>query len=84
MAMKIEAGDQIAKAGRLRAHAERVDENRPGLREQRVEVAVLDESAEMADAAGQRHRQSERRRDQAEQHLDVAQPPATDRRHASP
>jgi hypothetical protein len=76
-----EPGDQIADAGRLRAQAERVHEHRLGPGEQRVEIAVLDEAADVTDAARHGHGKPECRRDDAEQHLDVGQPPATQRGH---
>jgi hypothetical protein len=53
------------------------------LREQRVQIAFVDEPAEMADTAGHGHRQPERRRDHAEQHLNVAETPAAERCHVS-
>jgi hypothetical protein len=62
---------------------DRVHEHRLRLSEEGVEIAILDEPAKMPDAAGDGDRQPEGGGHQAEQHLDIAQPPAPERRHVS-
>ena len=46
----------------LRTHAERVEQRRFRLRQQRVQLALLDDAAQVTHAAGDRHDQTEARR----------------------
>jgi len=59
-----------------------VQERRLRLHEQRVQVALHDRAGQQARAAGQRHRQTEARRDDTKQRQHVLDPPAAERLEA--
>ncbi len=52
------------------------------MREQRVELAVIDEPAQVAHSAGECHRCAETSRHDAEQHLNISEAPAAKLRNA--